>query len=111
MEKLEVQGTAQAYIIRNDGLVADWQTIKPRLSSIAERSISSLISNNGYGDLYRLYLEAQQAGIEYHLACIPAEFDEEPKEPFDMKYMGKLFALGYQMALSGDLWQKTPPGI
>ncbi len=111
MEKLEVKGTARAYIIRNDRLVADWQAVKPKLAFIAGRSISSLISNNGYGDLYRLYLEAQQAGIEYNLAYIPSEFNEKSKEPFDQEYMGKLFDLGYRMALSGYPWEKTPPGF
>ncbi|MBW2710347.1 MAG: patatin-like phospholipase family protein [Deltaproteobacteria bacterium] len=111
MEKLEVKGTARAYIIRNDRLVTDWQAVKPKLAFIAGRSISSLISNNGYGDLYRLYLEAQQAGIEYNLAYIPSEFNEKSKEPFDQEYMGKLFDLGYQMALSGYPWEKTPPGF
>jgi hypothetical protein len=110
-QKLELQGTARAYIIRNDRLLTDWQAVKPRLASIAKRSISSLISNNGYGDMYRLYLETQQAGIDYNLAYIPSEFNVKSKEPFDQEYMGKLFDLGYRMALSGYPWEKTPPGF
>lgn len=110
-EKLELRETGRAYIIRNDRIVANWQAVEPKLAHIIKRSISSLISNNGYGDLYRLYLETQQAGIEYYLAYIPSAFDEEPQEPFDKEYMGKLFALGYQMASSGDLWNRTPPGF
>ena len=110
-EKLEVKGTPGAYIIRNDRLEPDWQAVKRRLASIAGRSISSLISNNGYGDMYRLYLETQQAGIEYNLAYIPSEFNEKSKEPFDQEYMVKLFDLGYRMALSGYPWEKTPPGF
>jgi hypothetical protein len=110
-QKLELQGTARAYIIRNDRLLTDWQAVKPKLASIAKRSISSLISNNGFGDMYRLYLETQQAGIDYNLAYIPSEFNEKSKEPFDQEYMGKLFDLGYQMALSGYPWDKTPPGF
>ncbi|MBW2157838.1 MAG: hypothetical protein JRG87_14515 [Deltaproteobacteria bacterium] len=61
--------------------------------------------------MYRLYLEAQQAGIDYNLAYIPSEFNEKSKEPFDQEYMGKLFDLGYRMALSGYPWEKTPPGF
>jgi hypothetical protein len=110
-QKLELQGTARAYIIRNDRLLTDWQAVKPKLASIAKRSISSLISNNGFGDMYRLYLETQQAGIDYNLAYIPSEFNEKSKEPFDQEYMGKLFDLGYRMALSGYPWDKTPPGF
>lgn len=110
-EKFEVKGVPRAYIIRNDRLVTDWQAVKPKLAHIAGRSIGSLIRNNGYGDLYRLYLEAQQAGIEYHLAYIPSEFNEKPNEPFDPEYMSKLFDLGYRMAVAGYPWEKTPPGF
>ena len=111
IEKLEVKGTPSVYIIRNDRLETAWQAVKPKLGSIAGRSISTLIRNNGFGDMYRLYLEAQQAGIEYNLAYIPSEFNEKSKEPFDQEYMGKLFDLGYRMALSGYPWEKTPPGF
>ncbi|MCK5722679.1 MAG: patatin family protein, partial [Gammaproteobacteria bacterium] len=62
-------------------------------------------------DMYRLYLEAQQAGIDFNLAYIPSEFNVKSKEPFDPEYMGKLFDLGYRMALSGYPWDKTPPGF
>ena len=99
------------YIIRNDRLEPDWQAVKRRLASIAGRSITSLIPKQWYGDIYRLYLEAQQAGIDYNLAYIPSEFNVKSKEPFDQEYMGKLFDLGYRMALSGYPWDKTPPGF
>jgi len=111
MEKLEVKGTPRTYIIRNDRLETEWQAVKPRLAFIAGRSISTLILNQGFGDMYRLYLEAQQAGIDFNLAYIPSEFNVKSKEPFDPEYMGKLFDLGYRMALSGYPWDKTPPGF
>ena len=110
-EKLEVKGVPRLYIIRNDRLVTDWQAVQPKLALIAGRSISSLVRNNGYGDLYRLYLEAQQGGIDFNLAYIPNEFNMKSKEPFDPEYMGKLFDLGYRMALSGYPWEKMPPGF
>ena len=110
-EKLEVKGVPRAYIIRNDRLVTDWQAVKPKIAPIAKRSISSLIRNNGYGDLYRLYLETQQAGIDFNLAYIPNEFNLKAKEHFDPQYMSQLYDLGYRMALSGYPWQKSPPGI
>jgi hypothetical protein len=111
LEKLEVKGTPRAYIIRNDRLDPDWKAIKLRLAPIAGRSISTLILNQGFGDMYRLYLETQQSGIEFNLAHIPREFNLKAKEAFDQEYMGKLFDLGYRMALSGYPWEKTPPGF
>jgi hypothetical protein len=110
-KKLEMKGEPRAYIIRNDRLVTDWKAVEAKLGQIAERSISSLIRNNGYGDLYRLYLETQQADIDFNVAYIPNEFTLKAKEPFDKEYMGKLFDLGYQMGLSGYPWGKTPPGV
>jgi hypothetical protein len=111
LEKLEVKGTPRAYIIRNDRLDPDWKAIKLRLAPIAGRSISTLILNQGFGDMYRLYLETQQSGIEFNLAHIPREFNLKAKEAFDQEYMVKLFDLGYRMALSGYPWKKTPPGF
>ena len=107
----DIKGKPDLYIIRNDRFIRDWKAVQPRLADIAGRSISTLISNNGFGDLYRLYLETQQAGIEYHLTYIPDTLDETSEEPFDKVYMNKLFELGYGMALSGDLWHNNPPGF
>jgi hypothetical protein len=106
-----VKSVPRAYIISNNRIVTDWQAVKPKIAPIAKRSISSLIRNSGYGDLYRLYLETRQAGIDFNLAYIPNEFNVKAKEPFDPEYMSQLFDLGYRMALSGYPWQKTPPGI
>jgi hypothetical protein len=65
----------------------------------------------GIGDLYRLYLTAQQDGLDYNLAYIPSSFNVPKKEDFDTAYMRQLFDLGYGMAAKGYPWQKTPPGF
>ncbi len=111
VEKFEVQGTPRVYIIRNARLDFDWKAVEPKLSLIAGRSISTMILNMGYGDMYRLYLEAKKSGIDYNLAYIPKDFKLEIKEPFDREYMVKLFDLGYRKALSGYPWKKEPPGL
>jgi predicted patatin/cPLA2 family phospholipase len=111
VEKFEVKGTPRVYIVRNHYLEPEWKTVKPKLSAIAGRSISTLILNQGYGDMYRLYLEAEKAGIDYNLAYIPAEFTTKEKEPFDQEYMVELFDIGYRMGLSGYPWKKMPPGL
>jgi predicted acylesterase/phospholipase RssA len=111
IEKFEVQGTPRVYIIRNAVLEIDWKAVEPKLSHIAGRSVNTLILNQGYGDMYRLYLEANKSGIDYNLAYIPPEFKLKAKETFDKAYMNKLFDLGYRMALSGYPWEKEPPGL
>lgn len=47
--------------------------------------------------------------MEYNLAFIPSDFEEQAKEAFDPEYMSKLFDLGYEMAKNGCPWKKAPP--
>ena len=65
----------------------------------------------GYGDLYRIYFGTKRDGIEYNLADIPKSFKIEPDEPFDSKYMKELYDLGFNLAVTGYPWEKSPPGF
>ncbi len=99
------------YIIRNARLDPNWVNVERNTLTIAGRAISSLIQTQGVGDLYRIYLTAQQDGLDYNLAYIGADFNAEHKEDFDTAYMRALFDYGYQLARKGYPWQKTPPGL
>ncbi len=44
-------------------------------------------------------------------AFLGPDYDDELKEGFDPVYMGKLYELGYQMAIKGYPWAKAPPGF
>ena len=82
-EKLNVQGTSKVYLLRNARLGPGWQTVEPKVTTIAGRTIGSLIRTQGIGDMYRVYLAAKRDGMDYHLAYIPDDFNEQPKEAFD----------------------------
>jgi hypothetical protein len=99
------------YVIRNARLDPDWAEVERRTLSIAGRAISSLIQTQGIGDLYKIYATAQRDGIDYHLAYIPKSFYAPHKEDFDTEYMRKLFQTGYDLAVKGYRWEKTPPGL
>ena len=109
-EKLKVQGTPNVYLLRNARLEPGWQTVEPKVTTIASRTIGSLIRTQGIGDMYRVYIAAKRDGMDYHLAYIPNDFTEVPKEPFDQEYMTKLYNLGYRLAKEGGSWRKYPPG-
>ena len=109
-EKLNVQGTPKVYLLRNARLDPGWQTVEPKLTKIAGRTIGSLIRTQGIGDMYRVYLAAKRDGMDYHLAYIPQDFKDVPNEPFDREYMTKLYNLGYRQAKEGGKWRKFPPG-
>jgi predicted acylesterase/phospholipase RssA len=101
--------TRRLYVIRNGRLNPEWQSVEPRLVTIAGRSISSLIKYQGRGDLNRMYLQSRSYKIDFNLASIPPSFTEKEKEPFDLTYMNALFETGYQEARAGYRWQKKPP--
>jgi predicted acylesterase/phospholipase RssA len=104
-----IQRERNLYIIRNARLDPDWAEVERRTLSIVQRAIASLIQSQGMGDLYRIYATAQQDGLDYNLAIIPASFNYPHKEEFDTEYMRNLYATGEQMALQGYPWLKTPP--
>jgi predicted acylesterase/phospholipase RssA len=110
LREMQINPDVRLYVIRNSRLAPAWSATKPKLFSIAGRSISGLLATQGAGDLYEIYLGALRDEIDFNLAYIPASFKQESNEPFDPEYMQALYDLGYKMAESGYPWDKTPPG-
>lgn len=102
----------RVWVIRNSTVAPTWSPVERRTISIASRAISSLIHTQGIGDLYRIYVTAQQDGLDFNLAMIGPEFHyPDKKQDFDTEYMRALFDYGFRLALDGDPWQKLPPGL
>jgi hypothetical protein len=110
MERLDVPGEANIFVIRNSALDPHPEEVEPNLVSIAGRSISSLIRTQGIGDLYMIYMLTVRDGGSYHLAYIPEDFDLQSQEPFDKAYMNELFDLGWRQGKDGYPWKAYPPG-
>lgn len=99
----------RVYIIRNAKLDPEWELVEPKLAKIAGRSISTMIKTQGIGDIYRAYVDSNDAGFDFNYIDIPREFKQKPEEPFDPKYMKALFNFGFQMAHEGLKLSKAPP--
>ena len=99
------------FVIRNGKIDPEWQSVHENVVSITQRSISTLIKNQGIGDLYRIYSVTRRDGIDFNLASIPSDFSETSDEPFDQKYMIALFDRGYDLASRNYSWVKAPPGM
>jgi Patatin-like phospholipase len=99
------------YVIRNGKIDPEWQSVNENVVSITQRSISTLIKNQGIGDLYRIYSITKASGIDFNLASIPPDFNETSGEPFDQKYMIALYDRGYDLASHDYSWVKAPPGM
>jgi predicted acylesterase/phospholipase RssA len=102
---------ARLFVIRNGRIDPQWAPVNENVLSVTQRSLSTLIKNQGIGDLYRIYSIAKLNGIEFDLASIPADFDVQTDEPFDQKYMRALFERGYEMGSHGYPWVKNLPGL
>jgi hypothetical protein len=98
------------YIIRNARLDPEWASVQRRTLPIAARAISALMTMQGIGDLYRIYATTSRDGVDYNLAFVPSTFNTPHTRQFDTTYMRALFKVGYDMAVAGFPWQKTPPG-
>jgi predicted acylesterase/phospholipase RssA len=110
IKHMDVKGTPKVYTIRNGKLLRKYTTVKRSTLPIAVRTLDSLMSSVVMGDMYRIYLATLRDGLDYHLAYIPDSFTEQASESFDKEYMTSLFKLGYDMAMDGYEWHKTPPG-
>lgn len=97
------------YVLRNGKVTPEFTKVKPRAASIVGRSISALIKNQGIGDLYRMYSNAQRDGIAFRAIWIPESFTMAEPSPFDPGYMKALFDLGYRKGRTGIPWSDQPP--
>jgi hypothetical protein len=79
--------------------------------NIGGRAVSSLIHTQGIGDLFRIYATAERDGVDFNLAFIPSTFNAPHTGEFDNAYMRQLYDVGYDLALRGFPWAKSPPGL
>ena len=100
----------QIYILSNAYMSPTRQQVKDSLVDISVRSLDTVVAAANNGDIYRLYAIAKKRGLDFNLAYIPADFKPNPKELFDKKEMQRLFKRGYDDAINGYKWHKTPPG-
>lgn len=105
-----IRARRTVYVIRNGRLSPETETVRDRTLSIAARSISTLIKNQGIGDLYRLHAFSRKNKMRFKLAYIPGDFKNTSTEAFDKAYMKKLFDLGKRLGRAGYRWKTTPPG-
>jgi hypothetical protein len=110
--KVGVKRERHAWLIRNARLDPDYDDTDRRTLSIAGRAISTMLVASGVNDVLRIYFTAKRDGVDYNLAYIGSDFQPAPKKgEFDQAYMRSLYDYGYNQALAGRPWHKTPPGL
>lgn len=99
------------YVIRNGSLSPRYQVVSNDLKTISSRSLSTLIRNQGIGDVEYIYFYSQHHGLDFQLAHIELDFDAEELDPHHLDYMRSLYDYGYHKALNQQLWLTQPPSI
>ena len=100
----------QIYILSNCYMSPIRQQVEKNLVAISIRALDTVVAAENNGDIYRLYTFAKRRGLDFNFAYIPADFKPQLKELFDKKEMQRLFKRGYDDAVNGYKWHKTPPG-
>ncbi len=99
------------YVIRNSRLSVASVQVERSTLSIAQRAISSLIHNQGIGDLYQIAAIAKRDGAHLRLAYIPDSFTVPAPDDFDRDYMNALFLVAYKLGRDGYPWATEPAGF
>ena len=99
----------RAYIIRNGRITPNPAKTERQTFKIAQRAISSMISASGYNDVARILNTAREDRVDFNLAAIGPDFQDEPKEPFEQAYMRRLYDYGFTQARAGYPWLKEVP--
>lgn len=98
------------YILRNNQLHPPYKMVEPKILPIAKRSLASLTTTQGMGDLYRIFLATQYLGVDFNLAYIPRQYRQVTEDPSSSVEAKRMFELGYNLSKNGYHWKKSPPG-
>jgi predicted acylesterase/phospholipase RssA len=96
------------YIIRNNTVSPEWQSVDNNVLKIAARASSTTIKYQGNADLYMDYLAARERGAQFRATAIGDDFAVKYVGPFDRGYMNRLFRYGYAKGRNGNPWQTSP---
>jgi hypothetical protein len=96
------------YIVRNNTVSPEWQSVDNNVLKIAARASSTAIKYQGNADLYMDYLAARERGARFRATAIGNDFAVKYTGPFDRRYMNQLYRYGYTKARYGNPWQNSP---
>jgi len=97
------------FIIQNGKLTAEYEPVEEKTLPIAATSISTLLTSQSRGDIYRIYRMALDAGVDFHMLAIPDTFQVQRKQAFDPVYQKALFEEGVRLGRSPNAWSRSPP--
>ena len=91
----------------------DTNPVKPKLASIAQKTIVELMRELQSDTIFRHYSRARNTGIDFHLTSIPDDIPISDKSlDFDPERMMLLYDAGFEIGKKGpQRWNTKPPSV
>jgi predicted acylesterase/phospholipase RssA len=99
------------FVIQNNALTPPYDPVERSLPGIAGRTVSTLIRAQSAGDLTRIWLAAERAGADFHLAFVPPGLGAASATDFDPETMRRLYEAAFDAARNGMDWLRDPPDL
>ncbi|WP_189369140.1 patatin-like phospholipase family protein [Tateyamaria omphalii] len=98
--------TNTIWLIHNKRLEPRFEAQSTRLLEMADRTLSTLIRSQSYGDIAFIVALAERDGLGVNGLAVPPRFSEEPRQAFDPHYMTKLYQIGVEDGLDPQRWYR-----
>lgn len=107
--RLLPKGTqADLYVVINNALFPEFKVTSNNTFAIGGRGLDTMIKSQTRGSLDATYAFTKRAGIGFHVASIDRAVPYSALDPFNADYVRTLFKLGYDQAISGQVWKTAP---
>ena len=97
------------YIVVNSGLQPDFAVVDRSTPAILAQSVDTAVKTDLRLMLDRVFVAAQNSGIGFNAAGVPASFSAPSRGPFDPVYMKALYDVGYAQGMGATPFAATPP--
>jgi len=99
---------AELYIVINNALIPEFEVTSNNTFVVGDRGLETMIKSQTRSMLDATYAFSKRARIGFHVASIDRSIPYRALDPFNVDYMRALFKLGYDQALSGQVWKGAP---
>jgi hypothetical protein len=107
--RLLPKGTrADLYVVINNALIPEFKVTSNNTFAVGDRGLDTMIKSQTRGSLDATYAFTKRAGIGFHVASIDRAVPYNALDPFNADYVRTLFKLGYDQAISGQVWKTAP---
>lgn len=107
--RLLPKGTrADLYVLINNALFPEFKVTSNNTFAVGDRGLDTMIKAQTRRSLDATYAFTKRAGIGFHVASIDRAVPYSALDPFNASYVRTLFKLGYEQAISGQVWKTAP---